>query len=519
MAAVFGISAVASARCAWAQGGNLTVTSVQPAAHTLTAPTNSPIVVNFDRPVDPNSVVALQSFWAFGRWSGTVDGTFRFSNGNQTVALMPNRPFSAGEVVMVILSHDLQALDGTFLRSGGYSYQFWTAARPAAMDYFELQVRSTNTNGGPSSRPYGGVGTDFNGDGWLDVSMINEDTQDLRVYLNTADGTGTINAFIQPPFPLQDRASPNEPTDFNRDGLADLCVCNINPNTVSILLGNGDGTFAPQQIVPVGSAPRGIAVLDVDGDGDMDIVNTNSAGAGTLSVLTNDGMGVFGAPSFFEAGGTGEWALAAADMNEDGLLDLVVGARGSSQLIVQTALGDGTFAFASTTSAGGPLWMLVTGDVDGDGHEDVATVNSSTNDGSILLGDGTGGLFGLQTYPTDPFGLATDLGDLDGDGDLDWITSSFGGDWFLFTNDGSGTFAFDREFLSPQAASCCVMLDMDNDGDLDLALIDELQDVVIIMSNGGPAPAIPAVQSWGLLMAVLLTLAAGTIAYNALKAC
>jgi hypothetical protein len=147
--------------------------------------------------------------------------------------------------------------------------------------------------------------------------------------------------------------------------------------------------------------------------------------------------------------------------------------------------GDGTFTPMTPQSAGGAVWVLVFGDVNGDGAEDVATANSSQNNGAILLGDGAGGLAPPVTMPTDPFPLATDLGDLDGDGDLDWLTSSFGGDWFVFTNDGSGTFTFDQELLAPQAASCAVFVDIDNDADLDLALIDELEDVVILHLNDG----------------------------------
>ena len=129
--------------------------------------------------------------------------------------------------------------------------------------------------------------------------------------------------------------------------------------------------------------------------------------------------------------------------------------------------------------------MLVCGDLDGNGTEDVATANSSNNNGAILLGDGTGNLAAPQTHGTDPFPLATDLGDLDGDGDLDWVTSSFGGDWWVFTNLGNGQFTFNQELGAPVAASCSLMVDIDNDRDLDLALVDELADVVILQINSG----------------------------------
>lgn len=486
---------------AWGQA--LTVIGVEPAAHVLTAPANSPIVVRFDRPVNRASILTGRSFWAFGRWSGTASGTYTFSDGDATVTLTPDQPFSAGENVMVVLSHDITGADAVPLRAAGFSYQFWTAAAPATMRFSVADQMTTRTVPAVTSRAYGGIATDLNGDRFLDITIVNEDTADLRVFLNRADGTGTFSEFLQPTFAVNNRASPSEPSDFNHDGIPDICVANINTSSVSILMGNGDGTFAPQQEVVVAAAPRGIAVLDVDGDGDIDIVNTNATG-NNLSLLINDGTGVFGAPVFFEGGGTGEWALAAADMNDDGILDLVIGARTSQQILVQTGNGDGTFTLVSSQSSGGSVWMLVCGDVNGDGTEDVAGVNSSQNNGAILLGDGTGQLAVPVTRPVDPFPLATDLGDLDGDGDLDWVTSSFGGDWFVFTNDGSGTMTFQQELLAPSAASCCLMFDADNDGDLDLGLIDELADVVIVMSNADPAP-IPTVGGWA-LGAMMLTL-------------
>ncbi len=113
-----------------------------------------------------------------------------------------------------------------------------------------------------------------------------------------------------------------------------------------------------------------------------------------------------------------------------------------------------------------------------------------SDNGAILTGNGAGQLAAPTTHSTDPFPLATDFSDLDGDGDLDWVTASFSGDWFIFENNGAGVFSFHQEIDAPIAASCSLALDFDNDGDLDLALIDELADEVILMRNGGVGPCI-----------------------------
>ena len=251
----------------------------------------------------------------------------------------------------------------------------------AASPRTQIDVLTTRTKPDQSSRAYGGVASDLNNDGWADLTIVNEVTADLRVFLNDADGAGLFADFLEPTFSVNTQASPSEQADFNHDGFADICVANIATASVSILLGNGDGTYGPQQQITVGVAPRGIAVLDADGDGDIDIVNTNATSS-NLSILLNDGNGVFGSPSFFEGGGIREWALAATDMNDDGILDLVVGAQTSQTVIVNVGNGNATFTSMKPQSAGGGPWMLVLGDVNGDGVADVATANASQNNGA-----------------------------------------------------------------------------------------------------------------------------------------
>jgi hypothetical protein len=95
----------------------LQVVSTSPALNAMVAP-SSAVAVTFDRAVD-TATVGVATFRVFGQWSGAVRGTYAFSNGNKTVTLAPDHPFSAGEFVFVNLSHDLKAADTSSLRAAG----------------------------------------------------------------------------------------------------------------------------------------------------------------------------------------------------------------------------------------------------------------------------------------------------------------------------------------------------------------------------------------------------------------
>jgi len=460
--------------------GELVVVGVSPTRHALRASRGSDLVIEFDRPVD-RSTVTTENFWAFGRWSGAVSGTFRFSNMDRTVRLVPDRSFSAGELVLVVLSRDLQGTDGAFLRRGGYSFQFWIRSQAGGMQFDEITRFSTRSSPTVSTRPYGGFGSDLNGDGRLDVTIVNEDTNDLRTYLNQGTEAVFSPSALEPFASVGNVPSPNEPADFDRDGNVDIVVANTRGSSISILLGQGDGTFSPDQRIAVGGEPRGVTVLDADGDGDIDIAASTFID-GRVVILENDGRGRFFQGSSFGTGG-GERSIASADMNDDGLLDLVVGTQTTEEVHIYTNRGDGTFDRTGVAPSGGATWMLVLGDVDGDRREDVAIVNGRSNSAAIVLGDGRGGFGSSTLFTPDPFPLATDLADLDGDGDLDWITSSFDGDWVIFENNGRGAFSDRLHIAAPEAASCSIPMDFDNDGALDLVLIDEIADELIILRN------------------------------------
>ena len=473
---------MATPMCASALAGDeLLVVSVSPAQAALNADADAPLTITFDKAIDPKSVTP-NDFHAFSRGGGPMPGVFVFGDDGRSVTLEPTRNATRGEPVTVTVSNAIRALDGTPMRSAGYQWRYYTSARPSDMDFTIQQEMTTRAFPNETVIPYGGCATDLDGDGWVDLSIVNEGTNDVRVFMNRADGTGEVDSFLKPGNLVGATPSPSEAADFNLDGFPDLCTADLQGDSISILIGNGDGTYQPAQSPDAGNQPRGITTLDADGDGDIDIVSTNAT-SGNAMYWENNGDGTFADPVTFQPGISQEWSVQADDMDGDGIFDLVFG--GSNSVRVMMGNGTGTFTTKSTQPVAGRAWQMNLADLDADGDIDVAIVAAFANLGQIFKNSGDGNLSSATNYNTDSFPLATDLGDLDGDGDLDWITSSYGGDWFIFTNNGNGSYQFHEEISAPVAASCSLPVDMDRDGDLDIVFIDELGDWLIIMSNSG----------------------------------
>jgi hypothetical protein len=305
--------------------------------------------------------------------------------------------------------------DGTFV-TPGVTYATGTAPTWIATGVFQtansnVDLAVANQSGGtvsillgdgtgklgaktdiPTGRsPVSVVVADFNGDGNLDLAVANQ--LDNTISLFFGDGTGKFNPPTTVPALLNTGHAPTAlaTADFNGDGHADLAVVNKNDNTVSIFLGNGDGSFRTRTDYATGVAPVYVATGDFNGDGVLDLAVANNTDD-TVSILFgqtgSDGKanGAFATRTDYEAG-AGPTSIAVADYNLDGILDLAVTDSTSNTISLLFGLTGGAFNSNYELAVGDNPLSVVTADFTGLGRPDGAIANNASNTVSVVLNE------------------------------------------------------------------------------------------------------------------------------------
>lgn len=325
---------------------------------------------------------------------------------------------------------------------------------------------------------------DLNGDGSPDLITADRGENTLTIRIGNMDGTfGEASSFETTETPLFVLAA-----DLNKNGNIDL-VTSSRSNSISIFPGKGDGSLDEKIEIKIGDEnkdfmPINIATADFNGDGFPDLAVANFLD-NSVALFFGNGDFEFSDPVFFPAG-NGPISLAAEDFNNDNHPDLAVTNRRDNSVAILIGDGKGSFETTQTIEIGEKPGLMAAGDLNNDGFPDLAIPNVDGLSISILTNDGKGN-FSRRDLDADigsPSSLA--LADLNSDGWLDIVATCQNLRGItIFLNNGEAAFDTDLLAVSTDGAPDSVALgDLNGDGIPDIAAANLSSNVAIILSGG-----------------------------------
>ncbi len=347
-------------------------------------------------------------------------------------------------------------------RGGASNVVFFPITNPTSSVWFGRT--DVATGNGPQW-----VGTaDFNQDGKPDLAVANSIDGTISILLGNGDGTfasqPVLTVGTTPEFAVSG--------DLNGDGIPDLAVADYGSNTVSVLLGTGGGAFAAPTSVTTGNGPVALALADFNADGALDLAVANNLD-NTISILLGNGDGTFSTSLAAVSVGNGPVSLIATDLNGDGIPDLAVANALDGTVSILFGNGDGTFTSQPVITLAPGLTSIISADFNGDGLPDLAAANDTANSISILLGSGGGAFNSGASLSTGNGPSALAAGDWNGDGIPDLsVTNATDSTVEVMLGNGNGTFQAGITSNTGSGPASIAAADFNNDGRLDAATAD-----------------------------------------------
>jgi hypothetical protein len=324
---------------------------------------------------------------------------------------------------------------------------------------------------------------DVNGDGKVDLICGSFSSNTLSIFTNNGSGgfaLATNYAVGHNPVAVV-------ATNVTGNGKVDLICCNYGDNNVSVLTNNGSSGFVLATNYVVGGEPVWVTAADVNGDGKIDLITANYS-SGTLTVLTNNGSGGFALATNYVVGGfAAASCVRVADVNGDGKVDLISCGNGNANanaVSVLTNNGSGIFVLGYSLGKSGEHNSIVATDVNGDGKVDLILANGSDDSLSVLTNNGSGNFTLSGTYTVGTLPYMVIAADIYGDGKMDLISGNQQSqNLSVLTNNGSGGFATEGTYTVGGYPSLITTADVNGDGKVDLISANDGVNTLSILTN------------------------------------
>jgi parallel beta-helix repeat protein len=418
------------------------IVSTAPHAGRTNVPFDTSISVTFDRDMDASSFTNA-TVKLYGSKTGRREGMIQYSAAGRTLTVIPERPFTVGESVTMILTKDIKGINQVSMNR---SYQFSYIIKPKKItsgNFFQTEKNKTKY------WAYILRSADMNNDGKIDLTL----TSNFHLTVLKNQGSGVFQSdSMGVNLPLTETAI----ADFNNDGYLDVSAITKDgaaDNAVYIFQNLKNGTLKQDTVIRFDSAVSNLVAKDFDGDGSIDIAIAHYSSK-SMEILINNGSGSFtnGIPQTIPQYITG---MVAEDWNSDGYCDVAVSSAGERSVTLLMNSGNGSFTAMPKHSLIEPAADIFSGDLDGDYLPDIMVLYYYDNPyiASVLKNLGDGSVMQTSVLSSSGYPQKGHLSDWNGDGKLDLAVTfhESASAVKMFLNDGVGNFTIgsDLKFNDP----------------------------------------------------------------------